>query len=117
MVTVIFIALAGFFLWTTFRFLAPVRVPDRLALLLYGGSAYGLTYLPRDVLEALSGAGLLVLVTVLSRIEPPQAWDWRAGWEMVRPARRRKPESIPQVGRRIPRLLSGEGLTALPPVL
>lgn len=117
MVTVILIALAGFFLWTTLRFLAPVRLPDRLALLLYGGSAYGLTYVPHHVLEALSGAGLLVLVTVLSRIEPPQGWDWRAGWEMVRPARRRKPESVPRVGRRIPRLLSGEGLCSASSVL
>lgn len=105
METVILIALAGFFVWTTVRFLTPVRVPDRLALLLYGGSAYGLTYCPHRPLEALSGAGLLVLITVLSRVEPPQAWDWRAVYETLRPARRRPvPEARPQVGRRIPRL-------------
>lgn len=110
METVLFIALAGFYCLVTVRFLMPFRVPDRLALLLYGASAYGLTYVPRDVLEALSGAGGLVLLTVLSRIEPPQGWDWRFAAELLRPrlpARRRPrlhPQEQPGPGRRIPRL-------------
>lgn len=110
METVLFIALSAFYCLTTLRFLAPVRVPDRLALLLYGAAAYGLTYAPHVALEALSGAGLLVLITVLAKLDPPNGWDWHYAAELLRPrmpARRRPrlhPQEQPGPGRRIPRL-------------
>lgn len=112
METVLLIALASFFCWVTLRFLAPVRVPDRIALVLYGASAYGMTYLPRNILEALSGAGGLVLLTVLSRIEPPEGWASNIDWgylELLRPRFPRKrtrthPQDRPGPGRRIPQL-------------
>jgi len=39
-------ALAAFFLWTCLRFILPFKLPDILALLAYGGIAYGVLCIP-----------------------------------------------------------------------
>lgn len=109
---ILIIALAAFYLWTTARFLLPFAVPDRLALLLYGASTYGLSafQLPRDVLQGLAAAGGLVLITVLAKVDTPPYWDWRAGAELLRPRTpvrrrpRRHPQDVPGPGRRVPKL-------------
>jgi hypothetical protein len=108
---ILLIVLASFYCWTVLRFLLP-PVPERLALLLYGGSTVALAWypIPPKILLGLAAAGGLVLLTVLARIEIPRAWDWRVPFEMLRPRmpartqRRMHPQDKPGPGRRIPTL-------------
>lgn len=105
-------ALAAFWGWTALRFILPFAIPDRLALLLYGASTWGLTIfrLPHGLLDGMASAGGLVFITVFTRIDTPAYWDWRAPLELLRPrlpARprpRMHPQDKPRPGRRIPRI-------------
>ena len=107
-------ALAAFYIWTVLRFFAPVVVPDRLALILFAGIAYGTVWspwsLPRTVLAVAGAAVLLIRVFALLGDDAPEPWDWRA-YRPRLPARRRMTgighvpgEAPSRVGRRIPKL-------------
>lgn len=111
-------ALAAYFILTVLRFILPVAIPDRLALLLYGGVAYGILQIPgTTVLLALAvagGATILMLVTSVLGVSP-EPWSWK-DHSLRLPVHTRShgrkvtgighvPGAVPpEVGRRIPRL-------------
>lgn len=111
-------ALAAYYVLTVLRFILPVAIPDRLALLLYGGVAYGILQIPGTiVLLALAVAGaatVLMLVTSVLGVSP-EPWSWK-DHSLHLPvhirSHRRKVTGIghvpgavpPKVGRRIPKI-------------
>jgi hypothetical protein len=107
-------ALAVFYIWTVLRFFLPVAVPDRLALLILAGLAYGTLEapwaLPRMALAVAGGTVLLIRVFAMMGVDAPEPWDWRTC--IPRFPRRRTmtgtghvPGEAPtRVGRRLPPL-------------
>jgi len=101
-------ALAAFFLWTCLRFILPFKLPDILALLAYGGIAYGVLCIPvHRVTLALACGGVVVFlhlfVTLLGAT--PSPWTPEIRLPVRRRATTRVPGEAPSpVGRRIPRL-------------
>jgi len=104
-------ALAAFYVWNTLRFLLPFSVPDRLALPLYGGIAYGLLQVPvHSVVLALAIAGgltLLMLGVSLLGVRP-ERWSLptfhRPGHFKLTGLGHTPGAKASRVGRRIPKL-------------
>jgi len=73
------VALAAFFIWTVLRYLLPVIVPERLAIVALGAVTYGTWQIPRpDVTGILAASGLALLLVVayslLGSVPAPPSW-------------------------------------------
>lgn len=111
-------ALAAYFILNVLRFLLPVAIPDRLALLMYGGIAYGILQIPWPsvtlALAVAGGAAILMLATSVLGVNPePLTWNLHVPHLPMRSrSHKRKLTGIghvpgavtPKVGRRIPKL-------------
>lgn len=105
-------SLGAFYLWTLLRYLLPWKLPDALALLTYGGLAFGVLFIPLPKVSlALACAGGLVFLHLIAAsllgasprsLKTPGEFHlpvWR------RASRTRVPGEAPStIGRRIPKL-------------
>ena len=101
-------AFAAFFLWTVLRWLLPLRLPDWLALVTYGGLAYGVLCIPvHRVTLALACAGGIVFLHLAAGLlgaVPPPPTKVRLPVRRREHSTRREPPSDGRIGQRIPPL-------------